>query len=215
MRKSETIDFLLLLFFIGKLIFCQKTYLKKLSLYCYIRIAVFSRGRLLDWRCSNTNANIDIHWFCNRHTSLQNTWQYARCFNADFNSNGLFFLFIYFRQVPSIQEKKYINFIIKIITKGIEILAKRLISFSIRVFSMKLLIILFIRKKKHLLGNIFGSTYTSNWIYLLRNCFSNYIYLKDMHITWKGIEKILFVSVLRIFLICKFLNIMAAFTKKN
>ena len=109
MKKSKTTALLLLLFYIGKLIFCQKTYLKKLSLYCYIRIAVFSRGRLLDWRCSNTNANIDIHWFCNRHTSLQNTWQYARCFNADFNSNGLFFLFIYFRQVLSIQEKKYIN----------------------------------------------------------------------------------------------------------
>ena len=28
----------------------------------------------------------------------------------DFNSNGLFLLFIYFRQVPSIQGKKYINF---------------------------------------------------------------------------------------------------------
>ena len=108
-----------------------------------------------------------------------------------------------------------INFIVKIITKGIEILANRLISFSIRVFSMKLLVILFIRKKKHLLGNIFGSPYTSNWIYLLRNCFSNYIYLKDMHITLKDIEKILFVSVLRILLICKFLNFMAVFTKKN
>ena len=39
-----------------------------------------------------------------------------------------------------------INFI-KIIMKVIKILAKRLISFSIRVFSMKLLVILFIRKK--------------------------------------------------------------------
>ena len=36
-----------------------------------------------------------------------------------------------------------------------------------------------------------------------------------MPITLKGIGKILFVSVLRIFLICKFLNFMAAFTKKN
>ena len=214
MRKSQTTAFLHLHCYIGKFKFYQKTYLKKLSLYCYIRIAVFSRGRLLDWRCSNTNANIDIHWFCNHHTSLQNTWQYARCFNADFNSNGLFFLFIYFRQVPSIQEKKYINFIIKIITKGIEILAKRLISFSIRVFSMKLLVILFIRKKKHLLGNIFGSPHTSNRIYLLRNCFSNYVYLKDMYLSLKGIGKILFVSVLRILLICKTLNFTAAFTKK-
>ena len=73
----------------------------------------------------------------------------------------------------------------------------------------------FYKEKKHLLGNIFGSPYTSNQIYLLRNCFSNYVYLKDMPITLKGIGKILFVSVLRIFLICKFLNFMAAFTKKN
>ena len=52
--------------------------------------------------------------------------------------------------------------------KGIEVLAKPLFSFPIIVFSMKLLVILFIRKKKHLLG----SSYTSNQIYLLRNCFS-------------------------------------------
>ena len=108
-----------------------------------------------------------------------------------------------------------INFIIKSTTKRIEILAKRLVSFSIIVFSMKLLVILFVKKKKHLLGNIFGSPHTSNRIYLLRNCFSNYVYLKDMYITLKGIGKILFVSVLRILLICKFLNFTAAFTKKN
>ena len=39
------------------------------------------------WKCSNTNATTDIHWFCRSHT---------------FDSNGLFLLFIYFRQVPSI-----------------------------------------------------------------------------------------------------------------
>ena len=36
MRKSQTTAFLLLLFHIGKFIFFQKMYLKKLSLYCYI-----------------------------------------------------------------------------------------------------------------------------------------------------------------------------------
>ena len=94
-----------------------------------------------------------------------------------------------------------INFIIKIIRKGIEILAKHLFSFSIIVFNMKLLFILFIRKKKHLLWNIFGSPHTSNWIYFLRNCsnFSNYVCLKDTYITLKGIGKILFVSVLKNF----------------
>ena len=96
----------------------------------------------------------------------------------------------------------------------IEILAKRLFSFSIIVFSMKLLVKLFIRKKKHLLGNIFGSLHTSNRISLLRNCFSNYVYVKDMHIILKGIEKMLFVLVLRILLICRFLNFTTTFTKK-
>ena len=71
----------------------------------------------------------------------------------------------------------------------------KIFSFSIIVFSMKLLVILFIRKKKHLLGNNFGSLYTSNQIYLLQICFLNYVYLKDMHITLKGIGKILFEKV--------------------
>ena len=47
----------------------------------------------------------------------------------------------------------------------------------------------------------------------LRNGFSNYIYLKNMYITLKGIGKILFVSLLRILLICKFLNFTAVFIK--
>ena len=59
----------------------------------------------------------------------------------------------------------YIN-----ITKGIEILAKRLFPFSEK-----------------------------------RN---------DMYMSFKGIGKILFVSVLRILLICKFLNFLVTFTKK-
>ena len=98
---------------------------------------------------------------------------------------------------------------IKSTRKGIEILAKRLISFSIIVCNMKLIVIFFIRKKKHLLEKIFG-----NWIYLLRNCFSNYVYLKDKYITLKGIGKILFLSASRILLICKFLNFTAVCTKK-
>ena len=73
----------------------------------------------------------------------------------------------------------------------------------------------FRKKQKYLLGKIFGSAHRSNRIYLLWNCFSNYVYIKDMYITLKGIGKILFVSVLRILLICKFLNFTAIFTKKN
>ena len=116
------------------------------------------------------------------------------------------------------RKKKYINlgnqFHYKKYNERDEILAKRLFPFSITVLSTKLLVILFVRKKKHLLGNIFGSPHTRNRIYFLGNCFSNYVYLKDMYITLKGIGKILFVSVLRILLICKFRNFTAAFTKK-
>ena len=150
MRKSHTTAFLLLLFLYRKTyilfenIFEETWFILLHSHCCFFHVAGY-------WRCSNTNANIDIHWFCKRHTWTQNAWQQTRYFNTDFDRNGLFLLFIYFRQVPSIQEKSTliwaINFIIKIIMKVIEILAKRLISFSIRVFGLKLLVILFIRKK--------------------------------------------------------------------
>ena len=174
MRKSHTTAFLLLLFLYRKTyilfenIFEETQFILLHSHCCFFHVAGY-------WRCSNTNANIDIHWFCKRHTSIQNTWQQTRYFNVDFDSNGLFLLFIYFRQVPSIQGKKSIliwaiNFVIKSITKVTEILAKPLFSFSIIVFSMKLLVILFIRKKKHLLGNIFGSRIVFQTKYTLKIC---------------------------------------------
>ena len=53
-----------------------------------------------------------------------------------------------------------------------------------------------------------------HYIYLPRNRFSNYVYLNDMCMNLKGIGKILFVSVLRILIICKTLNFTAVFTKK-
>ena len=59
----------------------------------------------------------------------------------------------------------------------------------------------FRKKQKHLLGKMFGSPHTSNRIYLLRNCFSNYVYLKDMYIALKTTGKNLFVLMLRILLI--------------
>ena len=112
---------------------------------------------------------------------------------------------MYFRHIPSISGKSIliwaINFI-KCLRKRIEILAKSLFSFSIIVFNMKFLVILFMRTSI-CLGKFFGLLHTSNWIYLLWNCFSNYVYLKDMYLSLKGIGKILFVSVLRILLICK------------
>ena len=130
-----------------------------------------------------------------------------------------FFYFYISQKHLQLRKKKYINlgnqFHYKKYNERDEILAKRLFPFSITVLSTKLLVILFVRKKKHLLGNIFGSPHTRNRIYFLGNCFSNYVYLKDMYITLKGIGKILFVSVLRILLICIFLDFTAAFTKKN
>ena len=56
---------------------------------------------------------------------------------------------------------------------------------------------------------------SSNQIYLLRNCFSNHVHLKDKYITLKGTGKILFVSVLRILIICISLNFTTVFTKKS
>ena len=133
-------------------------------------------------------------------------------FNADFDNNGFFFYLCISDINLQFRGKKVIlmliwtiNFIIKSIGKGTEILAKNLFSFSIIVFNMKFLVILFM-KKSICWEKLFGSLHTSNQIYLLRNCFSNYVYLKDMYLSLKGIGKILFVSVLRILLICKTLN---------
>ena len=86
---------------------------------------------------------------CRRRTSTQNTWQYTRYFNINFNSNRLLF-FGYILE-------KYLQ----------------------------------LRKaQKHLLGKIVGPSHTSNQIYLLWNCSSNYVYLKAKYITLKGIGKI-------------------------
>ena len=87
-----------------------------------------------------------------------------------------------------------------------QILAKRLFSFSIIVFHMKFMMILFTRKSI-CQRKLFVSLHTSNRIYLLQSCFSNYVYLKDLYMSLKGIGKALFVSVLRILLICKTLNL--------
>ena len=71
------------------------------------------------------------------------------------------------------------------------------------------------KTEKHLLRKVFGSPHTRNRICSLWNCFSNYVYLRDMYITLKGIGKILFASVLRILLLCKFLNFTTVFIKRN
>ena len=115
-----------------------------------------------------------MHWFRRSYTLTRKTRQKKRHFNVDFDSYELFVLFLYLREVPSIQ-----------------------------------------KRKKVLVRKFFGSTHTRNRIYLLRNCFSKYVYLKDMQIALNEIGNILFVSVLRILLIFKFLNFMAVFIKKK
>ena len=83
MRKSQRAAFFLLLFHIGKLIFVRKHTRRNLVYIVTFVLPFFT------W-------HIHIHWFCRRHTSIQKTWY----FNVDFDSNVLFRLFIYFRQVP-------------------------------------------------------------------------------------------------------------------
>ena len=48
------------------------------------------------------------------------------------------------------------------------------------------------KKQKNLLRKKFDLPHTNNRIYLLWNCFSNYVYPKDKYISLKGIGKILF-----------------------
>ena len=131
-----------------------------------------------------------------------------------------YFFHLYISNLPSIQGKNIwgikfgaINLIIKRIKKGTEVLAKPLFSFSMIVCNLKFLVMLFIRKSISQ-GKLFGSLHTSNRMQLLPNCFSNYLSLNDMYMSLKEIGNILFVSVLRILLICKTLKVTVVFTKK-
>ena len=133
-------------------------------------------------------------------------------------ANRLFLSFIYFRQVPSIQKKKYINlgnqFYYKKYNERNPNITKKFVFIFHHSIQHEASGYTFYKEKKYLLGNMFGSPHTSYRIYLKRNFFSNYVYLKNMYITLKGIGKILFVSVLRMLLICKFLKCTTTFTKK-
>ena len=206
MRKSQTTSFYFYFFTQKNLYFVRKHIWKTQFILLHLHYRFFR------WQVSENAATPTLtQIFIGFVDVILRSKIFGNRLGILFDSNELFLLIIYFKQIPTIQGKKIliwaISFIIKSIRKGIEILVKRLFSFSIKVFNMKLLVILFIRKKKHLLGNIFGSPHTINWIYLLPNCFSNYIYLKDIYITLKGIEKrYLFVLVLRILLIRKFLS---------
>ena len=203
MRKSQTTAFLLLLFYIGKLIFSQKTYLEKKQV---IGSAVTPTPMQIF--IGFVDAILRSKILCNRLRIL------TQILIAMDN-------FIYIFQTSTFDLGKKIiliwaiNFIIKSLTKGIKVLPKRLFSFSIIVaIQHEASGYTFYKEIKHLLCNIFASPHTSNRTQLVQNCFSNYVYLKDVYITLKGIGKILFVSMLRILIICKFLNFTATFPKK-
>ena len=144
-------------------------------------------------------------------------WQQTRYFNVDFDSNGLFLLYISDKYLQ-FRKKKYINldnqFHYKKYNEKDRHISKTFVFIFRHSIQHEASGYTFYKKEKHLLWKIFGSPHISKWIFLLRNCFSNYVYLNNMYITLKGIGKIVLVSVLKTLLICKFLNFMAAFTKK-
>ena len=78
MRKSQTAVFLLLLFIWEILYFVRKHIWKNLDYIVTYALPFFHVARY--WKYSNTNAHIDIHWFCRRHTLIQDTWQLIRYF---------------------------------------------------------------------------------------------------------------------------------------
>ena len=98
-----------------------------------------------------------MYWSCRRRTSAQNTLSYTRYFNAEIDSNGLLFLFIYISE-------NYLQF----------------------------------RKRKH--------CYAKCLVYPIKVTGSTCcgMVFQTMYITLKRIAKVLFLSVLRILLICKF-----------
>ena len=131
-----------------------------------------------------------------------------------------FFYFTYFRQVPSISgKKKHINlgnqFHYKKYDESDQNISKTFVFIFHHSIQHEASGYAFYKEKKHLLGDIFGSPHTRNQIYLPQNCFSNYVYLKDMYIILKGFGKILLVSLLIVLLICKFPSFRTAFTKKK
>ena len=114
---------------------------------------------------------MDIYWFLDVILRSKVLGNKTRYFNIDFYSNGLFLLFTYFKQAPSIQGEK-INlgnqFHYKKYKQRDLNISKNLFSFSKIVFNMKLLVILFKAKKNSISQEIFlvysiqvtGSTYS-------------------------------------------------------
>ena len=126
-EKKSNNSFLLLLFYIGKFIFCQKTYLEKLSLYCYICITVFFTQQVV----GNAVTPTPIYIFINfvgailRSKILDNRLGILTQILITMD----YFVSLYILDIQlQFREKSIliwaINLIIKSIRKEIEILAK-------------------------------------------------------------------------------------------
>ena len=139
MRKSQTTAFYVY-FFIGKFIFCWKTYLEKLSLYCYICFIVFFTRQVI----GNAVTPMPIQIFIGFADAILRS-------KIHDNRLGILtqiliamdhFLYLYISHILIWA----INFIVKCIRKRIEILGKSLFSCFIIVLTMKFVVILFIGK---------------------------------------------------------------------
>ena len=137
MRKSQTTAFLHLHCYIGKFKFYQKTYLKKLSLYCYIRIAVFFTWQVIGNAVTPTPIQIFIGFEDSMLRSKLLDNRLGILTQILIAMDYFFYLYISDKYLQFWQKSILIwaiNFIIKSLTKGIEILAKRLFSLSIIVY---------------------------------------------------------------------------------
>ena len=170
MRKSQTTAFILLLFYIGKLIFCYKIYLKKISLYCYIRTTCQFIG--------NAVTPMLIQIFIGFVDAIPRS-------KALGNRLGIltqmliamdYFFYLYISdKYLQFREKKYINlgnqFHYKKYDKRDRSISKTFVFIYHHSIQHEASGYTFCKEKKHLLVNIFGSPYTRNQIYFLRTVF--------------------------------------------
>ena len=165
-EKKSNNSFLLLLFYIGKFIFCQKTYLEKLSLYCYICFTVFFTWQVIGNAVTPTPIQIFIGFAdaILRSKILDNRLGILTQILITVD----YFFYLYISDIClQFREKSIliwaINLIIKSIRKRIEILAKSLFLFSIIVFKIIILSSCYtFYEEKHLLGKIVWFTITGS-----------------------------------------------------
>ena len=152
MRKSQTTGFLLLLFYIGKFIFCQKIYIWKIQFVLLHLHYRFFTQQVIENAVTPTPIQIFIGFVdaILRSKILGN--RLGVLMQILIAMNYFFYLYISDKYLQFRGKNILIwgiNLIIKSIRKEIEILVNCLFSFSIIAFNMKLLTVkLFIRKEK-------------------------------------------------------------------